>query len=182
MQFFQIRQSVSGNAPVNICPMADFLRHQGTDSGNACVDRFGSGKRSGKNLLTEGGFCKFKGIFLFLRCGNKVCSAGKNFSHRAHVGRYVFDTVQNLIVFIAEDNIAVFSHNLHNQIFCAEIAQFVQVFYSKTNDSFHSRLGDGDDPPAANMLSQQHTEIRRSQRAVFVFVCQVSQRKAGVDR
>ena len=52
----------------------------------------------------------------------------------------MFDTVDNLVIRCAENNIAVFSHQLHNQIFTAEIAEFIEMFYFKTYDSFQSRL------------------------------------------
>ena len=54
----------------------------------------------------------------------------------------MFDTVDNLVIRCAENNIAVFSHQLHNQIFTAEIAEFIEMFYFKTYDSFQSRLAD----------------------------------------
>ena len=46
----------------------------------------------------------------------------------------MFDTVDDLILFITEDNVAVFSHDLHNQIFGTQITGFIQMFNSKTDD------------------------------------------------
>ena len=66
---------------------------------------------------------------------------------------HMFDTVDDLVLFVTEDNVAVFSHDLHNQIFGTQITEFIQMFNSKTDDPLHTRLFDGDDLATSDMLS-----------------------------
>ena len=65
----------------------------------------------------------------------------------------MFDTVYDLILFVTEDNVAVFSHDLHNQIFGTQITKFIQMFNSKTDDPLHTRLFNSDDLATPDMLS-----------------------------
>ena len=65
----------------------------------------------------------------------------------------MFDTVYDLILFVTEDNVAVFSHDLHNQIFGTQITEFIQMFNSKTDDPLHTRLFNRDDLATPDMLS-----------------------------
>ena len=66
---------------------------------------------------------------------------------------YVLDTVDDLIFFVTEDNIAVFSHDLHDQVFGTQITQFIQMLDRKTDDSFHTGLFYRDDLAASDMFS-----------------------------
>lgn len=43
----------------------------------------------------------------------------------------MFDTVKDRIVLLTEDQVAVFSHDLHNQLLAADIAEFVQMLELK---------------------------------------------------
>ena len=92
----------------------------------------------------------------------------------------MFDAVNDLSVRCAEDDVAVFSHDLDDQFFAAQIAQFVQMFDRKMDDPFQFRLPDIDDPSAADVFAQKHAEVRRGHGRGFVCVCQVDKRKGGV--
>ena len=48
----------------------------------------------------------------------------------------------------------MFSHDLDDQFFAAQIAQFVQMFDRKMDDPFQFRLPDIDDPSAADVFAQ----------------------------
>ena len=65
----------------------------------------------------------------------------------------MFDTVKDRIVLLTEDQVAVFSHDLHNQIFGTQITEFIQMFNSKTDDPLHTRLFNRDDLATSDMLS-----------------------------
>ena len=65
----------------------------------------------------------------------------------------MFDTVKDRIVLLTEDQVAVFSHDLHNQIFGTQITEFIQMFNSKTDDPLHTRLFNRDDLATPDMLS-----------------------------
>ena len=52
----------------------------------------------------------------------------------------MLDTVDDLILLIAENNIAVFSHELDDQKFTALITHFIQMLNLKTENTLHGRL------------------------------------------
>ena len=85
----------------------------------------------------------------------------------------MFDAVNNFSITVTENDIAVFSHQLYNQRFLAEIAHFIQMFNIKVNDTFHMRLVNLYDPSVCNMLAQHHTEVWRGHRAWFILVSQI---------
>ena len=86
------------------------------------------------------------------------------------------------MIFCAENNIAVFSHDFHNQFFTTQIAQFIPVLNRKHQNTFQSGLPDRQDFAAADMFSEKHAEIRCSHWAWLVLLRQVSQRKRGAGR
>ena len=65
----------------------------------------------------------------------------------------MLDTVDDLILIGTEDNVAVFSHDFHNQIFPAQIPHVIQMLNLETKDTFHGRLGDRYNSASADMLS-----------------------------
>ena len=118
-------KSRGGLIPVDACPVADLLGHEGADARIALVNRAVYGHRAGAYAGKEGIFFDGERILFALLGGDKVGSAGKYFPHGAHLGGDVLDAVDDDIVFIAENNIAVFAHQLHIQIFYAGIAHFI---------------------------------------------------------
>ena len=81
----------------------------------------------------------------FLLCvRKKIISSRKNLTDRTHVGGNMFDTVKDRIVLLTEDQVAVFSHDLHNQLLAADIAEFVQMLELKNKNTLESRLGNGE--------------------------------------
>ena len=89
----------------------------------------------------------------------------------------MFDTVDDHSLFIAENNIAVFAHDLNDQGFAAQISKFIQVLDLEADDPLQGRLGNAYDAAICNMFSQKHTEIRRSHRTWFVISGQIDQRQ-----
>ena len=85
----------------------------------------------------------------------------------------MFDTVNNFSVTVTENDIAVFSHQLYDQGFLAEIAHFIQMFNIKVNDTLHMRLVNLYDPAIGNMLAQHHAEVWRSHRAWLILTGQI---------
>ena len=63
----------------------------------------------------------------------------------------MFDTVKDRIVLLTEDQVAVFSHDLHNQLLAADIAEFVQMLELKNKNTLESRLGNGENAGAADV-------------------------------
>ena len=85
----------------------------------------------------------------------------------------MFDAVNNFSITVTENDIAVFSHQLYNQRFLAEIAHFIQMFNIEVNDTFHMRLVNLYDPSICNMLAQHHAEVWCGHRAWFILIRQI---------
>ena len=71
---------------------------------------------------------------------DEIFPSGQYFTHRTDLRGHVFDAVNDLSVFRAEDDVAVFSHDLHDEHLAAEVAQFIQVLDGKADDALQLRL------------------------------------------
>ena len=85
----------------------------------------------------------------------------------------MFDTVNDRSVLITENDIAVFPHDLHDQLFFTEISKLVEMFDFKMDDPFQFWLPDFRNAPVVDMFAKQHTEIRGSHWTWFVSLCQI---------
>ncbi len=92
----------------------------------------------------------------------------------------MFDAVQNHAFLIAEDDIAVLAHDLHDQSFVAEISHFVQVFHVDMDNALQAGLGDGGDASVLQMLAQQHAKSRSRHGAGLVLPGEIYQGQGGV--
>ena len=79
------------------------------------------------------------------------------------------------------NTVALFD-DYRDQLFAAQITQLIQVFQFKNDDSFQTRLGNGDDTRILDMLSKQHTEIRRGHGAWFIVARQIDERQGSACR
>ena len=109
----------------------------------------------------------------------KVSPSRKNLPHGTHLGRHVLDTVDDPVILITENDVAVFAHDLNDKFFTAEISKLIQMLDSKHDNPLKRRLCDGHDSSVCNMFSEKHTEIRGCKRAWFVFVCQIHKRQGS---
>ena len=144
---------------VNRCTVADLLSHYRAHTGEGSIKGFGNVYRffadmSGKFFL---GNCQR--IFFIPGIWNEIFSSWKDFTDRTHMGRDMFDTVQDHTFFIAEDDVAVFAHQLHDQALPAGVAKFIEVLQLKFHHTLHSRLFYIQDSGASDMLSKKHTEV-----------------------
>ena len=89
-----------------------------------------------------------------------------------------FDAVDDGLILFTENNITVLTHNLHNQLFSAQIPHLIQMFQFKLNNPFQPGLADTHNPCAPDMLAQQHAEIRGSHRAGLILIRKINQRQA----
>lgn len=100
--------------------------------------------------------------------------AGQNLADRADQTGNVLDTIQYFVVLIAEDDVAVLSHDFDDQLFAAQITQLIQVFQFKNDDSFQTRLGNGDDTRILNhAFEAAYRNLARSWGLVY---CRASDR------
>jgi len=91
----------------------------------------------------------------------------------------MFNAVYDHILIIAEDDVAVFAHDLNDKGLAAEVAKLIQVFNLEINDTFQSWLCDRDNPSVAQMLAQKHAEVRSRHWARLVLAGEIDQWKAG---
>ena len=91
----------------------------------------------------------------------------------------MFDTIKNHPVFIAENNIAVFSHQFDNKIFLTWIAKFIQMFQLKFYNTLQARLRYTSNSRTAQMLAKKHTKIGCCQWTWFIFAGKINKWKRG---
>ena len=89
------------------------------------------------------------------------------------------DGVQNFAVLIGQNQVAVFAHDLQNEVFRCDIAHFIGGFYADDDDTFKIRLHDVNDFTAGDMFTHDHAEQRRSHGVFSVCFCQMH---TGVGR
>ena len=94
-----------------------------------------------------------KRIFLLTGVGDKIVSARENFPDGAYLSRDMLDAVKDHVILIAEDDIAVFSHELDHDELSSEVAHLIKMFHLDPDDPLQPRLGDRDDPAIGDMLS-----------------------------
>ena len=94
----------------------------------------------------------------------------------------MLDAVDDFVIVITEDNIAMFSHDFNNQFFVADITQFVQMLQLQMQDTLQAGLGNVDNSCILQVLSQQHTKTRSSQRTLLVILGQIHQGERGIGR
>ena len=94
----------------------------------------------------------------------------------------MLDAVDDLVFCVTEDNIAVFSHDLHHQFLTAGIPQLVQMFNIQLDDPLQPGLGDVHDPPVPDMLAQKHTEVGSCHGAGLIVLRQIDKREGGAGR
>ena len=92
----------------------------------------------------------------------------------------MFDTVNDHAVGVTENNVAVFSHQLYDQCFLAQIPHFIEVFDIKMNDTLHMGLINFYDPSVCDMFAQQHTKIWCGQGTWFVRFSQIHKRQGSI--
>ena len=123
-----------------------------------------------------------QGIFFFHGAGDKIIPSRQHLPDRADLGGYVFDAVDDFITLVAENNIAVLSHQLHDQMLPAQISEIIRMLQRKVDDPLKIRLNHGYDPGRADMLAQQHTEIGGGHGTCLVFIGEIDERETCVGR
>lgn len=91
----------------------------------------------------------------------------------------MLDAVQDHILVIAENNVAVLAHQLHDQNLVAHVAQLVEMLQLKFHYTFQFRLADGCDPCTADVLAKKHAEVGGSEGTDPVLACEIDQGKGS---
>jgi hypothetical protein len=92
----------------------------------------------------------------------------------------VLDAVDDLLLIIKKDDIAVLAHQFNDKRVAAEIAHLVEVLYFKAQNTFKTRLGDREDPAVLKVFAKKHTEGGRLKRSLSVFGREIGKGERGV--
>ena len=95
---------------------------------------------------------------------------GQDFADAADVVSDMSCRVEDDIVPVDQDDVALTPHDFHNQLFQAAVAKFVLHFDLHLDDSFEILAGHAADESAADMFSQEHAEHGRGGRILRAFV------------
>ncbi len=112
--------------------------------------------------------------------GDKIGPPRQNLADGADHAGNVLDTVDDQILFICKDDIAVLSHDLNDQFFAAKVAHFVQVLNVQMDDPFKARLGNVCDAAVLQVLSKKHAKAGGSHRGLFICFGQIQKGEGGV--
>ena len=124
----------------------------------------------------------FQRIHFILLSRYKIGTSRKYLSNRTYLCGNMFDTVKYHVIFITENDIAVFSHQLNDQFLVSEIPKIIQMFNFEYKNTLHIRLRDWSNPSISHMLSKQHTEIWCCHRAWFICSGNIYQRQRCTGR
>ena len=119
-------------------------------------------------------------IFFGLSVRNEIGPPWKDFADRAYQRRDVADAVDDHLLVIEENDIAVLAHDLDDQEMGAQVAHFIAVFHFQTKDPLESGLGDRDNAPVLQMFAQEHTEGRSLKGRLAAGIGQVHERERGI--
>ena len=134
-------------------PVADLVGDGGGQAGKGRVKRFIAIRRFGKDLIHEKLTAGGQRIKFFLRVRDEPGLAGKHLAHGADKPGNVLDAIQDHVVFVAENDVAVLAHDFDDELFSAQVAQLIQMLHRKDHDALQPRLGNGNDPAVLDMLS-----------------------------
>ena len=87
------------------------------------------------------------------RVGNEPGLSRKNFPDGAYKGIDPLDAVNALKLFIRENDIRIFAHQLDDEVFLAQIPHFIQVLKFEAYDTFEVGLFNLQDSCTAQVLS-----------------------------
>ena len=94
-----------------------------------------------------------KRILLLPGVGDKIISPREDLPDGAYLSRDMLDAVKDHVILIAENDIAVFSHELDHDELSSEVAHLIEMLDLDPDDPLQSWLGHGDDPAVCDMLS-----------------------------
>ena len=97
--------------------------------------------------MPEGGVVCVQGVQLVLCLRDKIGLAGENLADGADSGRDTLDAVDDCIVIVAENNVAVLAHDFDHESLMAEVAHLVHMLDLDMDDTLQTRLGNIRDAP-----------------------------------
>ena len=105
--------------------MADFLGDHRGEAGKIHIESLKNGYGFSRNaLIKERRLCRERILFL-LGLRNEIVSARQYLPNGTHHTGYVFDAVDDLVISIAENDIAVFPHDFNDKGFLAQIPHLI---------------------------------------------------------
>ena len=165
---------------VRASPVAELLGQNGGDAGEAAVEGLEQGLGLCGQGFPEGGAVRAQCIQLVLGFSHEIRLAGQNLPEGADRRGDPLDAVDDDAVLAAEDNVAVFSHDLDHQRLASQVAHLVQMLDADVHDALQAGLGNVRDTPVLQVFSQQHTEAGGGHGAGLVVFRQIDQGQGGV--
>ncbi len=169
MNFFFFPKTCNRRIRINARTAADLIGDAGADPGISRINGFCRCLRPIQHQRAKLCLIGQKRV-LFPLCRNKIRPSRQHFPDRADLCGYMLDAVNNHPFFIRKNQVAVLAHNLDGQRLFSHIPKVIEMFDLKMDDPFHIRLPDLYNPPVCDMLSQQHTKIRRGHRAGLICI------------
>ena len=174
VNLLQVSDGVGALVRFQGSPVAKLLCDYRADAGIAAVYCLGQRHGLGKYFRLEFLLTCVQRVAFVPGLGDKIGPAGQHLPDRAGLGGDVLDAVDDGLIFIAENNIAVFSHQFQNQILAPQISHIVIVLDLKVDNPLQPGLPDPQDLSVSHMLAQQHTEIGGGERPGLVGFCDIN--------
>ena len=121
-------------------------------------------------------------IPLALRGRQMVIKPRQDLPLLAHLKVDPAQAVQNPPVLRGQDEVRVAAHDLEDEVLLRGASHLVGAVEGEVQQPLHLRLLHPDQPPARQMLAQQHAEHRRLRRVFRRFIRQVDARMIGRGR
>ena len=118
-------------------------------------------------------------IPLALRGRQMVIKSRQDLPLLAHLKVDPAQAVQNPPVLRGQDQVRVAAHDLEDEVLLRGASHLVGAVEGEVQQPLHLRLLHPDQPPARQMLAQQHAEHRRLRRVFRRFIRQVDARMIG---
>ena len=118
-------------------------------------------------------------IPLALRGRQMVIKSRQDLPLLAHLKVDPAQAVQNPPVLRSQDEVRVAAHDLEDEVLLRGASHLVGAVEGEVQQPLHLRLLHPDQPPARQMLAQQHAEHRRLRRVFRRFIRQVDARMIG---
>ena len=119
------RQILCRHAGFQTGKAADLFRRNRAYTGEACVDSLAKRHGLRSQRLNEGIRAYIQGILLRHGIRYKISPPRKHLPDGAHLCVDMLDTVYDHILVITENDIAVFPHDLDDQLLLTEVSKFI---------------------------------------------------------
>ena len=179
MENFRLLESLHRTICIDSGPRRNFLSHKRADAGQGLIQRLCDRKRLCGHFADKCRFTDGERIEFVRGVCNKVGTAGQYLTDGTDASRNAANAVDDCSFSVCEDDVAVLSHQLHDEVMFRKIPHLVEVFRADMNNTLQTRLRYRKDASVPHVLAQQHAEIRCCGRRGFLLAGEVHQGKTG---